>query len=63
MPAAHLSFMAKSTTSPAGPMRITLVSCPPMSTSRPGRPVRANAPRAWQVISVIARAARTRFRP
>ena len=31
VPAAHLSFISKSSTRPAGPRRITLVSWPPMS--------------------------------
>jgi hypothetical protein len=63
VPAAHLSFMAKSSTSPAPPRRITLVSCPPTSRSTPGRGRRRKAPRAWQVISVRLRSARTRLRP
>ena len=52
VPAAHLSFMAKSATFPSGPSRITLLSCPPMSrtVSAPGK--RCLAPRAWHVISV-----------
>ena len=46
VPAAHLSFMAKSATFPSGPSRITLLSCPPMSrtVSAPGK--RRLAPRA-----------------
>ena len=52
VPAAHLSFMQKSTTSPVGPTRMALVSCPPMSTTVrvPGN--MCAAPRAWQLISV-----------
>ena len=64
VPAAHLSFMAKSTGRPFGPMRMTLPSCPPMSTRVPPWPRARKTPRAWQVISVTRRAAwRTRPRP
>src|SRR5574341_1526450 len=52
VPAAHLSFMQKSTISPAGDTRIALVSCPPMSSTVrvPGH--MCTAPRPWQLISV-----------
>ena len=64
VPAAHLSFIAKSMGAPFGPMRITLLSWPPMSTSVPAIPVSAKTPRAWQVISVTARSASgTSLRP
>jgi hypothetical protein len=63
VPAAHLSFIAKSRTAPAGPTRTTLVSWPPTSTRMPGSPVREKAPRAWQVISVCVLAELIRFRP
>jgi hypothetical protein len=63
VPAAHLSFIPKSITSPAGPIRIAFESCPPMSTRIPGVAASAKAPRAWQVISVSTVAPGTRFRP
>jgi len=52
VPAAHLSFMQKSSTSPPAPTLIALVSWPPMSrTVRVAGNMWA-APRAWQAISV-----------
>ena len=53
VPAAHLSFIEKSTTEPSGPTLMALVSWPPMSiTVRVAGKIEW-APRAWQVISVI----------
>ena len=54
---------AKSSGLPFGPTATTLESWPPMSTSTPALLVRWKAPRAWQVISVMARSAPTRLRP
>ena len=52
VPAAHLSFMANSTTAPSRSRRIALLSWPPMSTSTSVPGNMARMPRAWQVISV-----------
>ena len=52
VPAAHLSFMQKSITSPSGRTRIALVSCPPMSSTVFVPANMFAAPRAWQLISV-----------
>ena len=52
MPAAHLSFMQKSTISPVGWTRMALVSWPPMSSTVRVRGNMWTAPRAWQLISV-----------
>ena len=52
MPAAHLSFMQKSTISPVGRTRIALVSCPPMSITVRVLGNMCTAPRPWQLISV-----------
>ncbi len=55
---------SRSPAPPRGPMAMTLLSCPPMSTSVPPWPQFPEDPRAWQVISVIRRAAcRTSPRP
>src|SRR3989304_2287890 len=53
VPAAHLSFMAKSMTEPSAPTLIALVSWPPMSITVRVRGKIECAPRAWQGISVI----------
>ena len=53
VPAAHLSFMQKSRTSPAGPILMALVSCPPISMTVRVLGKSSWAPLAWQVISVI----------
>ncbi len=52
VPAAHLSFMEKSTTPPAPSVFITLLSWPPMSMTMSVPGTRNWAPLAWQVISV-----------
>ena len=57
VPAAHLSFIAKSVTLPSGESRMTLLSCPPMSSTVAALGNRRRAPLAWQVISVTFRSA------
>ena len=52
MPAAHLSFMQKSTISPRADTLMALVSCPPMSTTVRVSGNMCTAPRPWQLISV-----------
>ena len=54
VPAAHLSFMTKLSTPPASSRWMTLESCPPMSMTVRASGARKCAPRAWQVISVMA---------
>ena len=51
VPAAHLSFMAKSRTPPPGLTAIAFTSCPPTSTMVLVEGRRKWAPLAWQVIS------------
>src|SRR4030065_322491 len=57
VPAAHLSFIAKSATLPSGVKRMTLLSWPPMSSTVLALGNRWRAPRAWHVISVTAKSA------
>jgi len=52
VPAAHLSFMQKSTISPWAETRIAFVSWPPMSTTVLVFGNMWTAPRPWQLISV-----------
>ncbi len=64
VPAAHLSFMAKSLTPPRRSRRMALLSCPPISIRMSVSGKRVCMPRAWQVISVTAaRRPSTRSRP
>ena len=60
VPAAHLSFIRKSCTEPSGAVLMTLLSCPPMSSTTPVPGKRWTAPRAWQVISVTTLSAKGR---
>ena len=60
VPAAHLSFIMKSRTEPSDSVLMTLLSCPPISSTTPVRGKRCTAPRAWQVISVTVLAAKGR---
>ena len=53
VPAAHLSFIEKSTTEPSAPTLMALVSWPPMSMTVRVAGNSDWAPRPWQVISVI----------
>src|SRR5208282_130264 len=57
VPAAHLSFMTKSSTWPSAESRIPFASCPPISITNRQPGTRYEAPRAWQVISVGVRVA------
>ena len=52
MPAAHLSFISKSATRPPDSSEITLVSCPPMSSTDAASGKSAYAPRPYALISV-----------
>ena len=52
VPLAQRSFMAKRSTKPLSSTAMTLLSCPPMSTTSRTPGHIAAAPRAWQVISV-----------
>ena len=63
VPAAHLSFMRKSSTLPFSSILMTFESWPPMSSTVVASGARRRAPAAWQVISVTRRSASNMFLP
>jgi hypothetical protein len=62
VPAAHFRFILKSSRFPESSMRMTLLSCPPMSTTVIDPGTRWWQPTAWQWISVRVASANSTFR-